>query len=140
MTGFWKFALEFSQFQKSIDKVYWVSLALVTLLRNYNLFYFASSLSLTCTGGRPQIIRKMSDFRGGKKFMLYSMLKLYRWKLLSSLDTGHVFHKLEALIFCKFYSGFPYVGETPRIIDKMTMFWRLIFSSINWLLATLWVL
>ena len=37
----------------------------------------------------------------------------------------------------KFYSGCCYVGETPRIIDKMTNFWRLVFASIIWLLATL---
>ena len=35
------------------------------------------------------------------------------------------------------HSGYRYVGEAPRIIDKMTNFWRLVFLSINWLLATL---
>ena len=45
--------------------------------------------------------------------------------------------KLYPLIFWKFYSGCRFVGETPQIIDKMTNFWRLVFSSIIWLLATL---
>ena len=40
------------------------------------------------------------------------------------------------MIFCKFYSGCHYVGETPQIIDKMTNFWRFVFSSINWWLRT----
>ena len=37
----------------------------------------------------------------------------------------------------KFYSGCCYVGETSRIIDKMTNFWRLVFLPIIWLWATL---
>ena len=45
--------------------------------------------------------------------------------------------KLYPLIFWKFYSDCRYVGETPRIINKMTNFWRLVFPSIIWLLATL---
>ena len=36
-----------------------------------------------------------------------------------------------------FYSGCRYVGETCSIIDKMTNFWRLVFSSIILLLATI---
>ena len=37
----------------------------------------------------------------------------------------------------KFYSGCRYVGEMPRIIDKMTNFWRLVFLPIIWLWTTL---
>ena len=40
-------------------------------------------------------------------------------------------------LFWKFHLVWCDVGETPRIIEKMTNFWRLVFSSINWLLATL---
>ena len=40
-------------------------------------------------------------------------------------------------MFWKFYWAFRDVGETPRIIGKMTNVWRLVFLSIIWLLATL---
>ena len=45
--------------------------------------------------------------------------------------------KLLVLILWKLHSGCCYVKETPRIINKMTNFWRLVFSSIIWLLAIL---
>ena len=50
---------------------------------------------------------------------------------MSPLDTNPVFQSLGK------YRGNKNVGETPRIIDKMTNFWRLNFLSTNWLFAIL---
>ena len=70
-------------------------------------------------------------------FRLKTMLKVCRWRFLSFFGTTHVTQKLQALIFWKFNSACRYVGETPRIIDKMTDFWRLVSPSIIWSSVTL---
>ena len=58
MTDFWKIELEFSHCQKGIDKGSWVSLALVTRLRNYKLLYFGSFTVFDVMSERPELSTK----------------------------------------------------------------------------------
>ena len=59
------------------------------------------------------------------------MIKLYRQRLLSILDTGHMTQKLWALLFWNFYSGWRDVRETPQIIDKWQISEDLFFRQLK---------
>ena len=59
MTDFWKTVLDSSQCQKRIDEGSWVSLALATWLRIYNIFYFGSFTEFdVISEDRPKLSRK----------------------------------------------------------------------------------
>ena len=70
MMDFWKTVLDSSQCQKRIDEGSWVSFALVTWLRIYNLFYFGSFTEFdVMSEDRPKLSRK---WRFSGKIVLYS--------------------------------------------------------------------
>ena len=57
ITDFWKIILEFSQYQKCIEKGSWVSWTLATRLRNYKFHWVWRDV-----GGTPGIIKRMTYF------------------------------------------------------------------------------
>ena len=74
------------------------------------------------------------NYRQKDKFLvscsrLQSMLIIYKERFRSILETGHVTQKLLPFLYWKFQLIWHDVGATPRIIKKMTNFWKIVSGS-----------
>ena len=60
MTDFWKIVLDCRKYWKCVDGGSWVSLALLTWLRNYKVFYFGSFIEFdVMSEERPELSRNI---------------------------------------------------------------------------------
>ena len=63
MTDMWKTVLGSTQCQKCVDGGSWISLALLTRLRNYKFYYFGSFTEFDVMSEEcPQLSRKLTNF------------------------------------------------------------------------------
>ena len=70
-----------------------------------------------------------NDALMGNGFTLLAMLKACRSKFLSFFDSAHVTRKLCTFLFWKFHWVWRDLGGMPRIIKKITGFWKIVLGS-----------
>ena len=92
------------------------------------LFIWEVSLNLTwCRRNAPNY--QENDGFLENCFRLQTMLKVCRWRFLSFFGTAQVTQKLQSFLFWKFHWIWHDVGGMPRIMKKMTDFWKIVLGS-----------